>query len=159
MNNKSKRTSSENILQLHRAAEGHVPTSQGLKKLERGMANHFSILALRRMMNPWSVRKAERYDTERRAPPVSSCPTCYWGRVDNRLQKKWRELAKAERTPSCGCVGGESKVWRCKEQYCIGTWNIGSMNQGELKVDKQRWQEWISTFKNQWTKMDGNGLI
>ena len=33
--------------------------------------------------------------------------------------------------------GGESKVRYCKEQYCIGTWNIRSMNQGELDVVKQ----------------------
>ena len=26
--------------------------------------------------------------------------------------------------------GGESKVRCCKEQYCTGTWNIESMNQG-----------------------------
>ena len=25
----------------------------------------------------------------------------------------------------------------CKEQYCIGTWNVGSMKQGKLKVVKQ----------------------
>ena len=25
----------------------------------------------------------------------------------------------------------------CKEQYCIGTWNVRSMNQGKLKVVKQ----------------------
>ena len=34
-------------------------------------------------------------------------------------------------------TGDRSKVWCCKEQYCIGTWNIRSMNQGKLKVVKQ----------------------
>ena len=33
--------------------------------------------------------------------------------------------------------GGESKVQFCKEQYCIGTWNVRSMNQGKLDVLKQ----------------------
>ena len=33
--------------------------------------------------------------------------------------------------------GGESKVWCCKEQYCIGTWNVMSLNQGTLEVVKQ----------------------
>ena len=32
---------------------------------------------------------------------------------------------------------GESKVRCCKEQYCIGTWNVRSMNQGELEMVKQ----------------------
>ena len=30
-----------------------------------------------------------------------------------------------------------SKVQCCKEQHCIGTWNIRSMNQGKLEVVKQ----------------------
>ena len=41
--------------------------------------------------------------------------------------------AKAK-TPSCGCG---RKIWCCKEQYCIGTWNVRSMNQGKLEVVKQ----------------------
>ena len=31
----------------------------------------------------------------------------------------------------------KSKVRYCKEQYCIGTWNVRSMNQGKLEVVKQ----------------------
>ena len=34
-------------------------------------------------------------------------------------------------------TGDRSKVQCCKEQYCIGTWNVRSMNQGKLKVVKQ----------------------
>ena len=34
-------------------------------------------------------------------------------------------------------TGDGSKVHCCKEQYCIGTWNVRSMNQGELQVVKQ----------------------
>ena len=30
--------------------------------------------------------------------------------------------------------GGKNHVQCCKEQYCIGTWNVTSMNQGKLKV-------------------------
>ena len=30
--------------------------------------------------------------------------------------------------------GGETEVRGCEEQYCIGTWNIRSMNQGKLDV-------------------------
>ena len=31
-----------------------------------------------------------------------------------------------------------SKVQNCKEQYCIGTWNVRSMNKGKLEVVKQK---------------------
>ena len=34
-------------------------------------------------------------------------------------------------------TGGGSKVQCCKEKHCIGTWNIRSMNQGNLEVVKQ----------------------
>ena len=33
--------------------------------------------------------------------------------------------------------GGESKVQCCEEQYCTGTWNVRSINQGKLEVVKQ----------------------
>ena len=39
--------------------------------------------------------------------------------------------------PVVDVTGDGSKVQRCKEQYCTGTWNIRSMNQGKLKVVKQ----------------------
>ena len=32
-------------------------------------------------------------------------------------------------------AGGESPM--CKEQYCIGTWNVRSIDQGKLEVVKQ----------------------
>ena len=34
-------------------------------------------------------------------------------------------------------TGDRSKVRCCKEQYCIGTWNVRSKNQGKLEVVKQ----------------------
>ena len=36
-----------------------------------------------------------------------------------------------------GLTGDRNKVQWCKEQYCIGIWNVRSMNQGKLKVVKQ----------------------
>ena len=34
-------------------------------------------------------------------------------------------------------TGDRNKVRRCSEQYCIGSWNVSSMNQGKLEVVKQ----------------------
>ena len=34
-------------------------------------------------------------------------------------------------------TGNGSKAQCCKEQYCIGTWNVRSMNQDKLEVVKQ----------------------
>ena len=40
-------------------------------------------------------------------------------------------------TPIVDVTGNGSKVQCFKEQYCIGTWNVRSMNQGKLEVVKQ----------------------
>ena len=43
-------------------------------------------------------------------------------------KQKWRSVADLS--------GGESEVWWFKEQYCIGIWNVRSMNQGKLEMVK-----------------------
>ena len=45
---------------------------------------------------------------------------------------------KQKQHPVVDVTGDGSKVWCCKEQYCIGTWNVRSMNQGKLEVIKQK---------------------
>ena len=44
---------------------------------------------------------------------------------------------KQKQHPVVDETGDGSKVRCCKEQYCIGTWNVRSMNQGKLEVVKQ----------------------
>ena len=45
---------------------------------------------------------------------------------------------KQKQHPVVDMTGDGSKVQCCKEQYCIGTWNVRSMNQGKLDVVKQK---------------------
>ena len=55
-------------------------------------------------------------------------------------------------------TGETSKVQCCKEQYCIGTWNVRSMNQGQLEVVKQEMArvniDILGISKLKWTGMD-----
>ena len=44
---------------------------------------------------------------------------------------------KQKQYPVVDVTGDRSKVWCYKEQYCIGTWNVRSINQGKLEVVKQ----------------------
>ena len=44
---------------------------------------------------------------------------------------------KQKQHPVVDATDDRSKVRCCKEQYCIGTWNVRSMNQGKLEVVKQ----------------------
>ena len=43
---------------------------------------------------------------------------------------------KQKQYPVVDVTGVRSKVQCCKEQYCIGTGNVRSMNQGKLEVVK-----------------------
>ena len=44
---------------------------------------------------------------------------------------------KQKQYPVVDVPGDRSKVRYCKEQYCIGTWNVRSINQGKFEVFKQ----------------------
>ena len=54
----------------------------------------------------------------------------------NSRKKKQME-PKQKQHPAVDVTGDGSKVPCCEEQYCIGTWNVRSMNQGKLEVVKQ----------------------
>ena len=52
--------------------------------------------------------------------------------------RKTEEMeSKQKQHPVVDVTGDGSKVWCCKKQYCIGTWNVVSVNQGKLEVVKQ----------------------
>ena len=55
----------------------------------------------------------------------------------NSSRKNEEMEAKQKQHPVVDVTGDGSKVQCCKEQYCIGTWNVRSMNQGKLEVVKQ----------------------
>ena len=51
--------------------------------------------------------------------------------------KKTEEMGpKQKQYPVVDVTGDTSKARCCKEHYCIGTWNVTSMNQGKLEVVK-----------------------
>ena len=52
--------------------------------------------------------------------------------------RKTKEMEpKQKQCPLVDVIVDGSKIQCCKEQYCIGTGNIRSMNQGKLKVIRQ----------------------
>ena len=55
----------------------------------------------------------------------------------NNSRKNEETEPKQKQHPIVDVTGDRSKVRCCKEQYCIGTWNVRSMNQGKLEVVKQ----------------------
>ena len=61
--------------------------------------------------------------------------------------------AKQKQHTILDMTGDGRKVWCCKQQYCIGTWNVKSMKKGKLEVVKQEMARvkvyilWISKLK------------
>ena len=55
----------------------------------------------------------------------------------NNSRKNEETEPKQKQHPVVNVTGDGSKVQCWKEQYCIGTYNVSSMNQGKLEVVKQ----------------------
>ena len=55
----------------------------------------------------------------------------------NKTRKNEETEPKQKQHPVVDVTGDRSKVRCYKDQYCIGTWNVRSMNQGKLEVVKQ----------------------
>ena len=55
----------------------------------------------------------------------------------NNSRKDEGTEPKQNQHPVVDVTGDRSKVQCCKEQYCTGSWNVRSMNQGKLEVVKQ----------------------
>ena len=78
----------------------------------------------------------------------------------NNSRKNEEMEPKQKQHPVVDGTGDISKVQCCKEQYCIGTWNVRSMNQGKLEVVKQEMIGVnIDIFGISELKMDQNGRI
>ena len=75
----------------------------------------------------------------------------------NNSRKNEGMEPKQKQYPTLDMTDDRSKVWCCKKQYCIGTWNVRSMNQGKLKVVKQEMErvngDIIGISRLKWTGM------
>ena len=72
-------------------------------------------------------------------------------RKNEEMEPKWKQR------PVVNVTGDGSKAWCCKEQYCIGTWNVRPMDQGKLEVVKQEMTrvsiDILGTSELKWTGM------
>ena len=76
----------------------------------------------------------------------------------NNSRKSEGMEPKQKQYPAVDVTGDRSKVLCCKEQYCIGTWTVRSMNQGKLEVVKQEMArvnyDILGISKLKWTGKD-----
>ena len=99
------------------------------------MANHFSILAL---------RPHEQYEKQNDRILKEELPRSVGAQYatgdqwrNNSRQNEGME-PKQKQYPVVDVTGDRSKIRCCKEQYCIGTWNVRPMNQGNWKWSNKR---------------------
>ena len=75
----------------------------------------------------------------------------------NNSRKNKETEPKEKQHPVVDVTGDGSNVRCCKEQYCIGTWNVRSMNQGKLEVVKQEMArvnvDILGISELKWTRM------
>ena len=57
--------------------------------------------------------------------------------MENNSRKNEGMEPKQKQHPVVGVTGDGTKVQCCKEQYCMRTWNVRSVNRGKLEVVKQ----------------------
>ena len=95
--------------------------------LEKGMANHFNILAL----NSMKGQKDRTLKDELSRSLGSLYATGEQWRNNSRKNKETEPNPKQH--PVVDLTGDRSKAQCYKEQYCIGTWNDRSMNQANWK--------------------------
>ena len=98
------------------------------------MANYFSILALR---THEQYEKAKDRTLKDELPKSVGAQYATREEWRNNSRKNEEMESKQKQHPVVDVMGNGSKIQCCKEQYCIGTWNVRSMNQGKLEVVKQ----------------------
>ena len=92
--------------------------------------------------NPMNSMKRQKYRTLKdellRLVGVQYATGDQW---KNNSRKTEEMESKQKQHPVMDGTGEGGKVQCCKEQYCIETWHVRSMNQGKLEVVKQEMEE------------------
>ena len=120
--------------------DGQVTVESSDKTWSTGEGNGKS-LQYSCLENPVDSMKRQKHRTMRDELPKLVGAQYATGDLWRNNSRKNRDGAKAKQHPAVDVTVDGSKVRCCKEQYCIGTWNVRSMNQGKLEVVNRRWKE------------------
>ena len=87
--------------------------------------------------NPMNSMKRQKDRTPKDETPRSVGAQYATGdQWSNNSRKNEGMHPKQKNHPVVDRTGDRNKIQCCEEQYCIGTWNVRSMNQGKLEVVK-----------------------
>ena len=115
-----------------------VDSSDKMGPLEKGMANHFL---------PWELHESMKRQKDRtlkdeltRSVGAQYATGEEWR---NNSRKNEQMEPKQKQCPVVDVTGDGINVWSCKEQYCIGTWNVCPWIKANWKWSNRGWQEWL----------------
>ena len=107
-------------------------------------------------MNSMKIKKDMTLNTELPRSVGTQYATGEEWRNNSRKQEETEPKRKWH--PVVDVIGDGSKVQCCKEQYCIGTWNVRSMSQSKLEEVKQEMArvniDILGIIKLKWTGID-----
>ena len=93
-----------------------------------GNGKRFQYFCLENPMNSMKRQKDRALKDE--LPRLGGAQYATGEECRNNSRKNEETEPKQKQHPVVEVTGDGSKVRGCKEQYCIGTWNVRSMNQG-----------------------------
>ena len=108
--------------------------------------------------NPMNSMKRQNYRILKEELPRSVGDQYATGEeLRNSSRSSDEAQPKRKQCPVVDMTGDGSKVWCCKDQYCIGTWNIKSKNKDKLEVVKKEMAKVnisiLGSSKLKWTGM------
>ena len=99
--------------------------------------------------NPMNSRKRHKDRTLKdELPRLVGAQYAIGDQWRNNSRKNEEMEPKQKQHPVVDVTGDGRKVQCYKEQYCIGTWNVRSMNQGKLEVVKRDGKSEYRHFRN-----------
>ena len=112
-----------------------VESSDKTWSARKGNGKPLQYSCLENPVNSMKRQKDRTLKDELHSWVSAQCATGDQWRNNSRKNEEMEPKQKQHLVVNVTCDG--SKVWCCKEQYCIGTWNVRSMTQGKLEVIKQ----------------------
>ena len=112
-----------------------VESSDKMWSTGEGNGKPFQYSCLKNSMNSMKRQKDSTLKDELPKSVGAQYVTCDQWRNNSRKNEEMEP--KQKQHPGVDVTGDRSKVQCCKEQYCIGTWNVRPMNPGKLEVVTQ----------------------
>ena len=156
--NHTRTTALSNSMKLYKATQDEWVIEDSFEKTWSTGHRNGKPLQYSCLENPMnSMKRQNDRILKKELPRLVSAQYATGDQWRNNSRKNEGMEPKQKQYPAVDVTGDRSKIWCCKEKYCIGTWNVRSMKQGKLEVIKRDGKRERRHSRNQRTKMDWNG--